>query len=256
MSDKGKPYLIEYLSAEGQLLNKFKFVINATTVADLRDKIADKLIGKNQLEKDQKIAIKDIDDFELGSDDEANDVVPDGKVRIYLIKDKAQQPMVQQNQLQSQQPQQQQQQQPIVQTVPQQQTNSTSATVASSVSAPLSAVDVPIIDLTNWKTPVISENWPKDKVLKLVCPQIRKSHFEMEFNCENMSFFEFSRYVIQQFNLPANMKALLYSSEGQPLLFNLDLIHVKMPKIDLSKTFNLLFSATTTIADQTPVPPM
>ena len=155
-NNKGRPFLIEYLSAEGQLLNKFKFVLAVTTVADLKDKICEKLIGKVQLEIGQKIAIKDIDDFELGSDDETTDVVPDGKVRVYLVKDiKVQQVMPVQAPVQ----------------VPAQ----TVAVIPQLAS--LAAVDIPILDLKNFTSPTISGNYPKDKILKVVCPQIRKSPF-------------------------------------------------------------------------------
>lgn len=40
------------------------------------------------------------------------------------------------------------------------------------------------------------------------------------------------------------MKAIVYTSEGQPLLFNLDLFHISVPKLDLSKTYYVIFTAT------------
>lgn len=43
------------------------------------------------------MSIKDNDEYELGSDDEVNDVVPDGKVKMF-VKKAQQQPIVQANQ--------------------------------------------------------------------------------------------------------------------------------------------------------------
>lgn len=59
-----------------------------------------------------------------------------------------------------------------------------------------------------------------------------------------MTFYELSKYVIKQFNLSENLKALIYTSEGQPLLFNLDLMHFTVPKLDLSKTYYIIFTVT------------
>jgi len=53
-------------------------------VAELRDQLKLRLIGKKELEADSEIAVKDNDDFELASDDELKDVLPDCKVRVYL----------------------------------------------------------------------------------------------------------------------------------------------------------------------------
>ncbi len=39
------------------------------TINELKDKIVEKLEAKGQLAKDDKVAIKDTSDFELGSDD-------------------------------------------------------------------------------------------------------------------------------------------------------------------------------------------
>jgi len=36
------------------------------------------------LTKDDKLALKDTSDFELGSDDEVEDVLPDCKLRLYI----------------------------------------------------------------------------------------------------------------------------------------------------------------------------
>ena len=82
---KTKPYFIEvYSSKDSSLLNKYKFVLPVGKVSELRDSVQEKLITKNQVKKEDKLLIKDNDDFELASDDEVEDVVPDGKIRVYL----------------------------------------------------------------------------------------------------------------------------------------------------------------------------
>lgn len=43
MSEKGKPYFIELYAQDQSLLNKYKFVIAAKTVAELKNKVAEKL---------------------------------------------------------------------------------------------------------------------------------------------------------------------------------------------------------------------
>lgn len=53
------------------------------------------------------------------------------------------------------------------------------------------------------------------------------------------------------------MKALIYTSEGQPLLFNLDLMHFPVPKLDLSKNYYIIFTATSSLAlDAIPAEPI
>jgi hypothetical protein len=84
MTEKGKPYMIEAYAADGSLFNKYKFVLLAKTVAELKQKIAEKMESKNHLAKDDKLSIKDTSDFELGSDDEVEDVIPDCKLRVYI----------------------------------------------------------------------------------------------------------------------------------------------------------------------------
>jgi hypothetical protein len=53
-------------------------------VAELREELRAKLIAKKELEADSEITMKDNDDFELASDDECKDVLPDCKVKVYL----------------------------------------------------------------------------------------------------------------------------------------------------------------------------
>lgn len=55
----------------------------------MKQKIVEKLESKNQLAQEDKVIIKDTGDFELGSDDEIDDVLPDCKLRIYISKPNA-----------------------------------------------------------------------------------------------------------------------------------------------------------------------
>lgn len=68
-SKTSKPYFIEVYSAPNTLKNKYKFVISANTVKELKETIKDKLVNKKELENNTEFAIKDSDDFELASDD-------------------------------------------------------------------------------------------------------------------------------------------------------------------------------------------
>jgi hypothetical protein len=80
-----RPFFIElYNSTDKSLVNKFKFVLQGATVKEIKTLIIEKLIAKNHIEPNEKVSIKDNDDYELGSDDEVNDVIPDGKVRLYI----------------------------------------------------------------------------------------------------------------------------------------------------------------------------
>ncbi len=56
---------------------------------------------------------------------------------------------------------------------------------------------------------------------------------------------------MKKFNLSENLKALIYTSEGQPLLFNLDLIHMPVPKLDLTKVYYVIFTVTVSVSADT-----
>jgi hypothetical protein len=80
-----KPYFIElYHQLNNTLQNKFKFTLAATTIQQLKNAIADKLISKKEIEPHHQLIIKDNDDFELASDDEPDQVITDSKVKIYI----------------------------------------------------------------------------------------------------------------------------------------------------------------------------
>ena len=90
ITDKSKPYFIELWTGPQQLKNKFKFMLKAVTVKELKMQIQDKLIAKKELEKDSEFSLKDKDDYELDSGDEVEDVVAENKVKVCL---KGSQPM-------------------------------------------------------------------------------------------------------------------------------------------------------------------
>lgn len=104
------------------------------------------------------------------------------------------------------------------------------------------AVDTPILS-AGWVIPQLPADHPKIKTWTIVCPQIRKTPFELEA-IHDTTFYELSKYVVKQFNLPEGWKALAYTAEGQPLLFNLDLMHLPVPKLDLAQTYYVIFTAT------------
>lgn len=132
------------------LLNKYKFVIVAKTIAELKQKIVEKLESKNQIEKTDVVRIKDTSDFELGSDDEVDDVVPDCKIRIYV-----------EQKVKAAEKKQEQQPVPVVPVVPAVQPAQVSVSVVPvPVVAPVVgsnvAVDIPIINTANWTQPIVS----------------------------------------------------------------------------------------------------
>ena len=63
ITDKSKPYFVFLYSPQNQLKNKFKLVLKANTVKELKAQIQEKLVNKGQLEKDTLFCIKDKDDF-------------------------------------------------------------------------------------------------------------------------------------------------------------------------------------------------
>lgn len=61
---KSKPYFIElYDAKDNSLLNKYKLVLEANLVKELKSQIKEKLIAKNQVDIDSEIVIKDNDDY-------------------------------------------------------------------------------------------------------------------------------------------------------------------------------------------------
>lgn len=127
-------------------------------------------MGKGKLSSGQHIVIKDSDDFELGSDDEINDVISNSKVRAYIIKqinDSTQ--LLSQTTSNSIPPPPSTEQKTEVQQSQQPQPKN------------LSAVDSPIIDLSKLTLPAeLGAEHPQEKIFSVKFPQIRKSPFTLD----------------------------------------------------------------------------
>ena len=114
--------------------------------------------------------MKDDEDFELGSDDQICDVITNSKVKIFIKKKVSTNELKVEQQQQPQQLQQQQQQ-------PQQPQQQNVGVLPNN----LSAVDTPILDLTKMNHPIaLSENLPQQRIFTFICPQIRKSKFQID----------------------------------------------------------------------------
>lgn len=156
--------------------------------------------------------MKDNDDFELASDDECKDVLPDCKVKVYL---KAKAPL-------------------LLPSVP----------VPAVVNVPVVAVPATnekeliakstLLDLSGYTMPMIGADI-KHKLL-VRCPQIPKSGLiEVPVADKVASFYDLSQTITRSLGLASQLKALLYNSKGQPFLYNLDLMHMPLPKLDFSE---------------------
>jgi hypothetical protein len=177
-------------------------------VADLREQLRLKLIAKKELEADSEIAVKDNDDFELASDDELKDVLPDCKVKVYL-KAKALPAVV-----------------PAPVHPP--------AVPVSPVNEKELVLKSELLDLSTFTIPMIAAD-VKHR-LRVRCPQIPKTGLiEVPVPEAVGSFLELSEAITSSLGLPASLKALLYNSRGQPFFYNLDLMHLPLPKLDFSE---------------------
>lgn len=103
------------------------------------------------------------------------------------------------------------------------------------------------------KIPVLSSEI-KNKML-LNCPQIRKNIIELPRDDSLASYFEISRYIVNQLGLTSNLKALIYSKKGEPFFYNLDLMHMRLPKIDFSEELFVIFTATPSTLDEEVIEP-
>lgn len=224
-----KPYFIElYNAADLSLKNKFKFVLGVAKVAELKEQVKLKLIAKKELEADSEISIKDNDDFQLASDDEVKDVVPDCKVKIYL-KAKVVPPSV-----------------VLPPPVP----------VPAPIAVPAGndkelIMKSEVFDLSSFTVPMIAADIKHRLLLR--CPQIPKSGLiEVPISEHVSSFFDLSQTIVKQLGLPSELKALLYNRKGQPFLYNLDLMHFPLPKLDFTEEMWAVFTASPATID-TPV---
>lgn len=107
--------------------------------------------------------------------------------------------------------------------------------------------------MTGFKIPQIDQNLDKH-ILKVVCPQIRKSIIEIPIREEIENFSHFSSYVVNILGLDAQLKAILYNDYGCPYVNNLDLLLLPFPKIDFSQVQYIVFTKTPSSCDTLPQP--
>ena len=73
------------------------------------------------------------------------------------------------------------------------------------------------------------------KRMLLNCPQIRRPVIELPNNDSFVSYLDLSRYIVKELNLDSHLKALIYNKRGEPFFYNLDLMYMRLPKIDFSE---------------------
>lgn len=131
------------------------------------------MINKKQVDPNDKINIKDNDEYELGSGDDVNDVIPDGKVKMYVSKHNNSNNQVNQSVVNIPQVLQANnlnvaQNQVTSNNIPQQNPQNSIPQSNNEIST-----NTTVLDMSGFKLPVLGQN---DKfVLKTICPQIRKS---------------------------------------------------------------------------------
>lgn len=82
------------------------------------------------------------------------------------------------------------------------------------------------------------------------CPQIPKSAIiEVPVSEKLKSFWDLSNEIIKELGLPNSLKAILYNSKGQPFIYNLDLMHLPLPKLDFSQEMWVVFTASPSTID-------
>lgn len=91
-----------------------------------------------------------------------------------------------------------------------------------------------LLDLSTFTIPMIGQD-VKHR-LRVRCPQIPKTGvIEVPVSEAVASFWELSQAITSSLGLPAELKALLYNSRGQPFFYNLDLMYLPLPKLDFSE---------------------
>ena len=88
------------------------------------------------------------------------------------------------------------------------------------------------------------------------CPQIRATHFEIPFDEGIDSFLDLSRHIVKQLSLEPHLKAIIYNKKGQPYFYNLDLMYMRLPKIDFSQPIYTVFTASSSVVDEEVLEPV
>lgn len=82
------------------------------------------------------------------------------------------------------------------------------------------------------------------------CPQIPKSAvIEVPVSDKLKSFWDLSCEIVKELGLPSSLKAVLYNNKGQPFIYNLDLMHLPLPKLDFSQEMWVVFTASPSTID-------
>ena len=105
-----------------------------------------------------------------------------------------------------------------------------------------------VLNLSKLHIPVL-EPQIKSRI-KLHCPQIRKAAIELPFDLNIDSYLDLSKHMVSQLGLESDLKAIIYNKRGQPFLYNLDLMHTRLPKLDLAEPFYALFTRSPSTADE------
>jgi hypothetical protein len=87
-------------------------------------------------------------------------------------------------------------------------------------------------------------------ILKVVCPQIRKSVIEIPIKEDFEDFLEFSTFVVRSLGLNKFLKAVLFNQDGCPFVNNIDLFLTAFPKLDYSEVHFLVFTKAPSTFDE------
>lgn len=86
--------------------------------------------------------------------------------------------------------------------------------------------------------------------MKLICPQVRRTVIELPYDLNLDSYLDLSRHIVATLGLDNDIKAILYNSRGQPFLYNLDLMHTRLPKLDLTESYYVIFNCSPSTVDE------
>ena len=90
-----------------------------------------------------------------------------------------------------------------------------------------------ILNLSKLTIPIIDA---QTKIrMQVYCPQIRKTMIELPFSENIDSYLDLSKHIISSLGLDPSLKAIIYNKKGQPFFYNLDLMHMRLPKLDFSE---------------------
>lgn len=78
----------------------------------------------------------------------------------------------------------------------------------------------------------------------------------MPFDESLDSYLDLSKYLIRRLGIDPHLKAILYNSKGQPFLYNIDLMHMRLPKLDFSEELYVIFTASESTVDEDVVEPV